>query len=151
MAAVPLIVPTLSPSGALHFAAVGREASAQDIINVLSVLDEVKEDILGDLQEEGWAVQRILKGVEGRLPNGTNKLGDGTGLFYEKITTNLRCRLVNGYTTDFTATSSHQTNNTEALFSISSELSSTYTLNSAGIPPSTVAGHTFLCTNTRLR
>jgi len=78
MAAVPLIVSTLSPSGALHFAAVRKEATAQDIIDALSVLDEVKEDILGDLQEEGWAIQRILHGVEGRLSKDTNKLSDGT-------------------------------------------------------------------------
>lgn len=78
MAAVPLIVPTLSPSGALHFAAVRKEATAQDIIDALSVLDEVKEDILGDLQEEGWAIQRILHGLEGRLLKDSNRLGDGT-------------------------------------------------------------------------
>lgn len=77
MAAIPLIVPTLSPSGALHFAAVRKEATAQDVIDALSVLDEIKEDILGDLQEEGWAIQRILHGLEGRLLKDMNKLGDG--------------------------------------------------------------------------
>ncbi|KIM29475.1 hypothetical protein M408DRAFT_8151 [Serendipita vermifera MAFF 305830] len=77
MTSVPLIVPTLSPSGAIHFAAVRREATAQDIIDALSVLDEVKEDILGDLQENAWAVQRIHRGLEGRLLSGTSKLADG--------------------------------------------------------------------------
>lgn len=77
MTSVPLIVPTLSPSGAIHFAAVRREATAQDIIHALSVLDEVKEDILGDLQENAWAVQRIHRGLEGRLLSGTSKLADG--------------------------------------------------------------------------
>ena len=80
MAAVPLLVPTLSPSGALHFATVGEQATAQDVINVLSVLDEVKEDILGDLQEAGWAIQKIFRGLDGRLSKDTNKIQDGMRL-----------------------------------------------------------------------
>lgn len=60
-AAQQLIVPTLSPSGALHFAAVGHNATAQDIIEALSVLEEVTQDILGDLEDAGWAIQRIRK------------------------------------------------------------------------------------------
>ncbi|KAG8831474.1 hypothetical protein FRC18_006477, partial [Serendipita sp. 400] len=61
MAAPPLIVPTLSPSGAIHFAAVTQDATVQDIIDALSTLDDVKEDILGGLEDCGWDVQKIRR------------------------------------------------------------------------------------------
>ncbi|KAG8772151.1 hypothetical protein FRC16_005730, partial [Serendipita sp. 398] len=61
MAAPPLIVPTLSPSGAIHFAAVTQDATVQDIIDALSTLDDVKEDILGGLEDCGWGVQKIRR------------------------------------------------------------------------------------------
>ncbi|PVF96346.1 FH2-domain-containing protein [Serendipita vermifera] len=79
MAAVPFIVPTLSPSGALHFAAVDQSATSQDIIDALSVLDDVQKDILGDLPESGWAIQRIRKHDPGTTwdANALTQVGNG--------------------------------------------------------------------------
>lgn len=61
MSAVPFVVPTLSPSGAVHFAAVKQDPVAQDIIDALSENEEVITDILGDLAPSGWAIQRVPK------------------------------------------------------------------------------------------
>ncbi|KAG8790334.1 hypothetical protein FRC17_008923, partial [Serendipita sp. 399] len=61
MAEPPFIVPTLSPSGALHFAAVTKDATAQDIIDALATLEDVNEDILGGLEDASWGVQRIRR------------------------------------------------------------------------------------------
>lgn len=66
MAAAPLIVPTLIPSGALHFAAVQQSATAQDVIDALSTLEEVRDDVLGDLEDGRWAVQRIRRPLPGK-------------------------------------------------------------------------------------
>jgi diaphanous 1 len=84
MAAVPFIVPTLSPSGALHFAAVDQSATAQDIIDTLSVLEDVQKDILGDLPESGWAIQRICKHDPGKTwdANEVTRIGNGKTLGY---------------------------------------------------------------------
>lgn len=82
MAAQPLIVPTLSPSGALHFAAVTPNATAQDIIDALSVLEEVRDEILGDLLDSGWAIQRIRKQAAGTTESDDGKsLGNGLCAF----------------------------------------------------------------------
>ena len=61
MAAPPLIVPTLSPTGAIYFAAVGQDATVQDIITELSEMEEVVESLLGDLTADRWGVQKIRK------------------------------------------------------------------------------------------
>lgn len=61
MAAPPFIVPTLSPTGAIYFAAVGQNATVQDIITELSEMEEVVESVLGDLQAGGWGVQKIRR------------------------------------------------------------------------------------------
>jgi len=66
MAVAPLIVPTLIPSGALHFAAVRQSATAQDVIDALSTLDDVRGDVLGDLEDSEWAVQRIRRPQPGK-------------------------------------------------------------------------------------
>lgn len=77
----PLIVPTLSPSGALHFAAVKPNATAQDIIDALSGLDEVRDEVLDDLPDSGWAVQRIRKQLESGSQSETQLVSLGHGLF----------------------------------------------------------------------
>ncbi len=61
-----LIVPTVLPSGSLHFASVQQHATVADVINALRDLDEVKSDILGDLQPRGWAIQLIRNETPGR-------------------------------------------------------------------------------------
>jgi diaphanous 1 len=77
----PLIVPTLSPSGALHFAAVQPNATAQDVIDALSGLDEVRDEVLGDLPDNGWAVQRIRRKLEPGSRSETHLVSPGHGLF----------------------------------------------------------------------
>ena len=61
-----LIVPTVLPSGSLHFASVQQHGTVADVINALSDLDEVKSDILGNLHPRGWAIQLFRKETPGR-------------------------------------------------------------------------------------
>ncbi len=74
-----LIVPTVLPSGSVHFASVQQHGTVADVINALSDLDEVKTDILGDLHPRGWAIQLIRKETPGRQWEETEleSLGDG--------------------------------------------------------------------------
>ena len=74
-----LIVPTVSPSGSLHFASVQQHGTVADVIHALSDLDEVKSDILGDLRPRGWTVQLIRKEAPGRQWEEAEleSLGDG--------------------------------------------------------------------------
>jgi hypothetical protein len=75
-----LIVPTVLPSGTLHFASVQHDGTISDVINSLSALDEVTSDILGDLPPCGWAIQLIRKESPGRQweEDELESLGDGT-------------------------------------------------------------------------
>lgn len=79
MAGAPLIVPTLIPSGALHFAAVQQSATAQDVIEALSTLEDVRDDLLGDLEDTGWAIQKIRRPPPGKPweEEELNQLGNG--------------------------------------------------------------------------
>lgn len=61
-----LIVPTILPTGSLHFAEVDPNATAQDVINTLIALEGVKPEILGDLEDQGWALQKIRAEQSGR-------------------------------------------------------------------------------------
>ena len=61
-----LIVPTVLPSGSLHFTSITHDGTVSDVINSLSALDEVKSDVLGDLPPSGWAIQLIRKEQPGR-------------------------------------------------------------------------------------
>ena len=74
-----LIVPTVLPSGSLHFASVQQHGTVADVINALSDLDEVKSDVLGDLRPRGWAIQLIRKEAPGRQWEEAEleSLGDG--------------------------------------------------------------------------
>lgn len=75
-----LIVPTVLPSGSLHFASVQHDATVGDLINSLTALVEVKSDILADLPPCGWAIQLIRKESPGRQweEDELESLGDGT-------------------------------------------------------------------------
>lgn len=66
MASDPLIVPTVLPSGSLHFASVNSDSTIQDVIERLIALDEVTTDVLGDLHPHGWGIQRIRTEKHGR-------------------------------------------------------------------------------------
>jgi diaphanous 1 len=61
-----LIVPTLLPTGSLHFTAVKTDSVVQDVLTVLADTKEVQEDILGDWQCDRWALQKIRKETSGR-------------------------------------------------------------------------------------
>jgi len=84
MAAAPLIVSTLIPSGALHFAAVQQSATVQDIIDALSPLEDVRDDVLGDLEDGGWAVQTIRRPRPGKPwdEEELKQLGNGKHALY---------------------------------------------------------------------
>jgi diaphanous 1 len=74
-----LIVPTVLASGSQHFAEVRPHGTAQDVIDFLSALDEVKSDILGELHEQGWGLQQIRVQQSGRQweESELEALGDG--------------------------------------------------------------------------
>jgi diaphanous 1 len=61
-----LIVPTLLPTGSLHFAAVKTDSVVQHVLDALANLEEVRDDILGDWQCDHWAMQKIRKETPGR-------------------------------------------------------------------------------------
>ena len=75
-----LIVPTILPSGSLHFASVHHDGTVSDVINYLSDNGEVKSDVLDDLPPCGWALQLIRKEPPGRQweEDELESLGDGT-------------------------------------------------------------------------
>jgi diaphanous 1 len=74
-----LIVPTVLPSGSLHFASVAHHGTAQDVIDALAVVDDVKKEVLGDLLPAPWAIQRIRSEPAGRQweEDELEALGDG--------------------------------------------------------------------------
>jgi hypothetical protein len=61
-----IIIPTILTTGTLHFASVKQDCTAQDVIDSLVALDEVNSDILGDLEEAGWALQKVRREENGR-------------------------------------------------------------------------------------
>jgi hypothetical protein len=74
-----LIVPTVLTTGSIHFASVKPDSTAQDVIDSLVVLHEVNSDILGDLEEAGWALQKIRREESGRIweEDQLEAIGDG--------------------------------------------------------------------------
>ncbi|CAK5262775.1 unnamed protein product [Mycena citricolor] len=82
MPAQSLIVPTILPTGTLHFAEVEHSATAQDVINALLLVADLKSEILGDVEEgdAGWALQTIRVERPGRPWEEVEleALGDGT-------------------------------------------------------------------------
>lgn len=79
MPSASLIVPTVLTSGSLHFAQVAQAAVAQDVINALLASNEVRTEILGDLDDQGWALQGIRAEHSGRSweEDELEALGDG--------------------------------------------------------------------------
>ncbi|OJA15980.1 hypothetical protein AZE42_09795, partial [Rhizopogon vesiculosus] len=66
MADGQLIVPILLANGSLHCPTVSPDALAQDLIDTLTVHEEVTSSILGDLNDTGWALQRVRRQPNGR-------------------------------------------------------------------------------------
>jgi diaphanous 1 len=75
-----ILVPVLLASGSLHFATVARHGTAQNVIDALIALPEVREEVLGELVSDAWALQRIRKEQNGRAweEDELQALGDGS-------------------------------------------------------------------------
>jgi diaphanous 1 len=90
MTTSPLIVPTVLTTGNLHFAEVSQHAIANDVIKTLIAVDGVISEILGGLQDAGWALQRVRSEQHGRNweEEELEALGDGAWLADVDRTTN---------------------------------------------------------------
>jgi hypothetical protein len=70
MTSQPLIVAVQLVTGSLHFAELQSEdGTVRDAIDYLTKLDEVRREVLGgagDLEDKGWALQRIREERSGR-------------------------------------------------------------------------------------
>lgn len=86
MASQPLIVPVQLVTGSLHFAEIpSDEGKVQDVIERLTKIEEVKREVLGeaqDLEDRGWALQKIREERSGRPweEDELMALGDGQSL-----------------------------------------------------------------------
>lgn len=74
-----LIVPVVVPTGSLHFATIHPDGTVQHVIDVLLAQQEAASDVLGDLDDTGWALQQIRIQKSGRQweERDLEKLGDG--------------------------------------------------------------------------
>jgi diaphanous 1 len=74
-----LIVPVLLPNGSLHFADITPESTVQDVQARLVCSNEVRREVLGELQSDLWRMQRIRKENVGRVweEDELESLGDG--------------------------------------------------------------------------
>lgn len=61
-----LIVPVVIPNGALHFATVKSDAVVQDALDALIREPDAISEVLGDLDQYGWALQKIRLERNGR-------------------------------------------------------------------------------------
>ncbi len=62
-----LIVPVITPLRNVHFASVNQAATVKDVIDVLLLSDELKEEICGEINENGsWDLQRVTDERPGR-------------------------------------------------------------------------------------
>jgi diaphanous 1 len=80
MASHPLIIPIQLVNGALQFVELpSEEGTVEDVVGRLAGLEEVRKDILGDLSDKGWALQRIKEERSGRPweEDELVRLGDG--------------------------------------------------------------------------
>ena len=76
----PLIIPILTPSNNVHFASLNSPAASVDeVIQNLLAVGDVAPEILGDLEDGGWALQRVMSETSGRtwLDGELEALGEG--------------------------------------------------------------------------
>ena len=80
-----LIVPVVLTTGSLRFAEVQEDATAQDVLNCLVASDEVRTEVIGDLDDQGWALQKIRAEQNGRKWDEAEleALGDGQFMLCE--------------------------------------------------------------------
>ena len=88
-----LIVPILSTSGSLQFATVGASATVQDVTDTLLQDPDVSREVLGDLEDYGWALQRIRKELNGRqwTEGELEELGNGAPNICASTSSTLNC------------------------------------------------------------
>ena len=74
-----LIVPIALTTGSLRFAEVQEDARAQDVLNWLIASGEIRTEVIGDLDDHGWALQKIRAEHNGRTweEDELEALGDG--------------------------------------------------------------------------
>ena len=74
-----LFVPIVVPTGSLHFATIKSDGVVQDVIDALLVQPEVTSEVLGDLDDTGWTLQKIRIEENGRPweEEDLENLGDG--------------------------------------------------------------------------
>src|SRR5690606_16396886 len=77
-----LVVPTILVTGSLHFVQVHQDARAHDVIDAALKLEGVREEVLGDLDDMGWALQHIRTEQSGRTweEDELMNLGDGLSI-----------------------------------------------------------------------
>lgn len=61
-----LIIPTLVVTRSLHFAEISNDGKAEDVVKTLLQIEGLKTEVLGDLEDSGWALQRIRIEQNGR-------------------------------------------------------------------------------------
>jgi diaphanous 1 len=73
------LVPIILPTRSLHFAEILENGSAQDAIDTLLRIEGVTREVLGDLEDCGWALQKIRAEKCGRAweEDELTSLGDG--------------------------------------------------------------------------
>lgn len=74
-----LIVPIILPTRSLHFVEISGIGCAQDAIDTLLRIEGVTREVLGDLEDCGWALQKIRAEGYGRAwdEDELTTLGDG--------------------------------------------------------------------------
>jgi len=74
-----LIVPVVVPTGSLHFATISTDGTVQGVIDALLAQPEVTSEVLGGLDDAGWALQKIRIEKSGRQweEEDLEKFGDG--------------------------------------------------------------------------
>jgi len=74
-----LIVPVVVPTGSLHFATIRPDGIVQDVIDALLAQPEVTSEVLGGLEDAGWALLKIRVEKSGRQweEEDLENLGDG--------------------------------------------------------------------------
>jgi hypothetical protein len=75
----PLIVPVATPTSQLHFASIPETGTVEDVIYDVLKVEGLKEDILGDLSDTGWAIQVVQQEDSGKTwaDGELAALGDG--------------------------------------------------------------------------
>jgi diaphanous 1 len=85
-----LIVPTVLLDGSLQFSEIRPNGTAQDVVDFLLANEDLKSEILGDLTEHGWALQRIRSENSGRTWEVEELEALGDGSFVQFATCNRR-------------------------------------------------------------